>query len=233
MHRLTCLAFALSMVACGGGDGGGGGGGGGADGGGGGGGGTGRYLPLDVGNQWTYQIIKDTGEQFTKTSTVEDFEAIGGVKGDLEAFRIRTDKDSGYTLSWQEDAGDAVVRHHEQTFDSFDVQKTDEFYDPSKMRLDESEAHLAVDASYSYSYDEQVFDLQASTNTTTTKTESWQVRAVDEELTVPAGTFSCLHVYRSNDGTGAMKEYWFARGVGKVKEVGGGQTELLADYSVN
>jgi hypothetical protein len=234
MFRLTCLALALSMMACGGDDDGtgGGDGAGGADGG----GvidGTGRYLPLEVDNQWTYQVVKDTGEQFTKSSHVEVFEAIGGNKGDLEAFRVRTDKDTGYTLSWQEDTGDMIIRHREQSFGSGDVQETDEYYVPSKMRIDESEAHLADGATYSYTYDEQVYDVQADTNMTTSKTENWEVRGVGEEVTVPAGTFACLHLYRSNDGTGSMKEYWFSRGVGKVKETGGGQTELLADYTVN
>ena len=51
-------------------------------------------------------------------------------------------------------------------------------------------------------------------------------------LTVPAGTFTCLHLHKvGTDDSTAQKDYWFARGVGKIKE-SGGQTEELASYSL-
>lgn len=222
---LLLLAF-----ACGGGDDGGGGGG--ADGGGGGGGGDLRYFPVAEGASWSYQVVDvGTGASNIKTQAVEAYEDIGGQKAGTMGYRMRTEKDSGYTLSWQEDTGSAIVRHREQSFSAGGAQETDEFYLPYKMRLDESEAHVAVDASYTYSYSEEIHDLTASTDVTNDKSEAWTVQAVDEEVTVPAGTFTTMRVFRNNDGTGVQKTYWFARGVGKVKEEGGGQTELLSDYS--
>jgi hypothetical protein len=65
------------------------------------------------------------------------------------------------------------------------------------------------------------------------KTEHWTVEATAEDVTVPAGTFTCLRLHRiGDDPTGADKRYWFAAGVGKVKEEGGGQTEVLTDVSL-
>jgi hypothetical protein len=224
------LLCATAGLACGGGDGGGGGGGG-PDGGGG--GSELRYFPMTEGASWTYQVVDlGTGASSLKTQTVEAYEDIGGQKAGTMGFRLHTDKDGGYTLSWQEDTGSAIVRHREQSFTAGGAQETDEFYLPYKMRLDESDAHVLVDATYSYTYSEQIFDLTASSNTTNDKTEAWTVEAVDEEITVPAGTFTTLRVFRNNDGTGVEKTYWFARGVGKVKEEGGGQRELLTDYTI-
>lgn len=227
--RSALLLVAVAALACGGSDGGGGGSG--VDGGGG--GGELRYFPIAEGASWTYQVVDlGTGASSLKTQAVEAYEDIGGQKAGTMGYRMRTDKDTGYTLSWQEDTGTAIVRHREQSFAAGGAQETDEFYLPYKMRLDESEAHLVVDTTYSYSYSEQIFDLTASTNNTNDKSEAWTVEAVDEEVTVPAGTFTTLRVFRNNDGTGVQKTYWFARGVGKVKEEGGGQRELLTDYTI-
>jgi hypothetical protein len=233
------LLGAATGLACGGGggdDGGGDGAGGGVDGGGGGGGGGDgelRYFPIAEGASWTYQVVDlGTGASSLKSQVVEAYEDIGGQKAGTMGYRLRSQKDSGYTLSWQEDTGSAIVRHREQSFTADGTQETDEFFLPFKMRLDESPEHLVLDAAYSYSYSEEIYDLQASSNTTNDKNENWVVEAVDEEVTVPAGTFTTLRVFRSNDGTGVQKRYWFARGVGKVKEEGGNQREILSEYSL-
>lgn len=230
------LLAALTGLACGGGgdEDGGGAGGGGVDGGGGGGGGDElRYFPIAEGARWTYQVVDlGTGASSLKSQEVEAYEDIGGQKAGTMGYRLRSQKDSGYTVSWQEDTGSAIVRHREQSFTADGTQETDEYFTPFKMRLDESAPHLVLDAAYSLSYSEEIHDLLASSDTSNDKSENWLVEAVDEEVTVPAGTFTTLRVFRSNDGTGVQKRYWFARGVGKVKEEGGSQREVLTDYSL-
>ena len=60
--------------------------------------------------------------------------------------------------------------------------------------------------------------------------EQRPVLGVDVECTSPFGTFECLHLKRTRTAGGAaVKEFWYARGVGKVKETGDNQTELLTD----
>ena len=58
--------------------------------------------------------------------------------------------------------------------------------------------------------------------------DTWRVVALDEMVTVPAGTFSAV-VIEKVGGT-STKRYWFARGVGKVKEQSGTQLEELKSY---
>ena len=68
--------------------------------------------------------------------------------------------------------------------------------------------------------------------TTKDKSDQWTVEALDESVTVPAGTFTALRVYRVGEEDGqASKRYWFVKGVGKVKEVGK-QTEELMSYEL-
>ncbi len=237
MQRALIMCLVSSIAAgCGGSDGGGGGGGD-SDGGGGvdgGGGGTGRYFPLEVGASWTFRVVDVTdGSVSSKTQSVDAFEDVGGDKAGVMAFRLRSDKDSGYSISWQEDTGTAIVRHREESYDAADVFESEDWFAPGKLRIDESPDRVELDATFTNSYDEMTIDhTNGDLVTTTTKTEDWLVEAVDDVVDVPAGSFSCLRLYRSNDGTGTQKRYWFARGVGKVKETGGAQVEELADYTI-
>ena len=193
----------------------------------------GRYFPIEVGASWTYRVVDiGTGAVTSKIQTVEALEDVGGDRAGVQAFRLRSQKNNGYTVSWQQDTGEAIVRHHEQSFDLQGSGKTDEWYTPHKLRIDETPDHLAVEASYSNAYQESVTDVALDTTMTASKTESWTVEAVGESVTVPAGTFSCLRLRRVTNETGVQKRYWFARGVGKVREEGGTQIEELTDYSL-
>lgn len=239
MTRLV-VAFALMVAACGGGD----------DGGGGGGGPdatpgpapdafvadpTARFFPMDVDNSWTYDVQHLTGGvNGTKVQTVEAFEELTGDKAGVTAYRLRSAKPSGeYTLSWQEDTGDALVRHLEISYDSGGAVKTDEVYAPGKLRLDETAAHLELGASFMTSYEETVDDVAGGTGVSTVqKQETWTVEAVDELVTVPAGTFPCVKLRRVASPSGSDKRYWYARGIGKVREEGDNQIEELTSYSL-
>ena len=56
------------------------------------------------------------------------------------------------------------------------------------------------------------------------------VLALEESVTTTAGTFTCLKVHKTTSGQ-ADKTYWFAKGVGKVQEMGE-QRETLTAYSM-
>ena len=192
-----------------------------------------RYFPMEVGMSWSYRVVDvATGEVGAKTQTVEALEDIGGSKSGIAAFRLRSDKPVGYTLSWQEDTGSALVRHLEESYSGSGAGKTAEVYLPGKLRLDESLAHVSMGATFDDTYTEAVTDVATGVTTTVEKTEQWTVEAVDEEITVPAGTFSCLRLRRVNATTGSDKRYWFARGYGKVKEEGASQIELLRSFAL-
>jgi hypothetical protein len=192
-----------------------------------------RLLPLAVGTSWTYQVTAAAGASpVLKKNTVEAYEDVGGAKAGTSAFRIRTEKTDGATVSWQEDRCDSIVRHREQSFSLAEVMTDDDVYQPSKMRIDESAAHLVVGASYTTAYSELHTDPATGLTTTKSKVEKWTVEAVDEAVTVPAGTFTCVRLHKVGADQGqADKRFWFARGVGKIKEEGD-QLEELASYTL-
>jgi hypothetical protein len=193
---------------------------------------TGGYLPLVTGRSWSYRVTDLSGVVEDKTQAVGALEDVGGTKAGVMAHRLTTTKPGGMVVSWQEDTGTGIRRHKE--LDQAGSSQTTEVYNPYRIRVDETPAHLVVGAAWTEAYDEVVTDA-AGITTTTAKTEQWQVLDDDEQLTVPAGTFCALRVQRISTtaaGAGSDKTYWFARNIGKLKETGENQTEELTAYTV-
>lgn len=189
-----------------------------------------RYLPLQVGANWTYDVtdLRVPGSApVAKDTTVEALEQVGDArKAGVEAFRIRTEKANGATVSWQEDRCTSIVRHREQSYDAASIMESDQFFMPSKLRIDETAEHLVVGARWTVTYEELEVDPVAG-ETRVSKDETWSVEGIDEQVTVPAGTFTTIHLRKITSGE-ADKRFWFAAGVGKIKEEGEQREELRA-----
>lgn len=188
------------------------------------------YLPWAEGNQWTYLVTAD-GDTFTKVTTVEAEETVGGSgpHSEDQANRVRTEKGADLTLSWQVATEIGVVRYREQSFSAATGDLAlEEHWDPHKIHFDETPAHTEDGATWLEEYEETKLPVGAAPVTSTGQ-DRWTVIAVDEEVTVPAGTFSAIVVEKTNPTS--TKTYYYVRGVGKVKEVGT-QVEELASYEV-
>lgn len=188
-----------------------------------------RHLPLIVGAEWVYDTSDRGGPTVRKATKVEAIEDVGDRKQGITAFRIRTEKAAGHVVSWQQDLCTSIVRHREQSFDAAGVLETDQFYVPGKLRIDETAPHLALGAQWTTEYTEVEVDPVTGTKTVS-KTEGWSVESTAETVTVPAGTFTCLKLRKTTSGA-ADKRYWFAPGIGKIKEEGE-QAEALTSYVI-
>ena len=91
-------------------------------------------------------------------------------------------------------------------------------------------AHAALGATWTTSYTEVEIDLVGGTNTVS-KDESWTVEAVDESVTVPAGTFTGARAAQDHVGRRRQDATGSRKGVGKVKEEGE-QVENLTAYTL-
>ncbi|MBK6901207.1 MAG: hypothetical protein IPH09_18745 [bacterium] len=58
---------------------------------------------------------------------------------------------------------------------------------------------------------------------------NWEVIAVGESVTVPEGTYDCIHVRGTTEGGGTPADHWFAVGVGEVKMTHGAVLMQLTD----
>jgi hypothetical protein len=63
----------------------------------------------------------------------------------------------------------------------------------------------------------------------TDKIKQWNVVSIAEPIDVPAGSFTTLHL-RSNDDEDGETDWWWARGVGKIKEGASDENDGLSDY---
>ena len=193
-----------------------------------------RYLPLAVGATWTYhEVDTATGFSAERVTTVEAFEDVGPSHPGMQAFRVRVDKLYDSSTFWEGYQGDLTVRYRNDDFGASGALVERQSNAPARLKLDESAAHLSPGTVYTLTWLETSTDasgLSSSQN----KTEQWSVIAARERVTVPLGTFDdVLHVRRLNTESAALKtkDYWYVRGIGKIKELGGGQSEELTAYT--
>jgi hypothetical protein len=187
--------------------------------------GSDRYLPFEPGMHWTYQVTElDTGERETKEQTLEAVEdpELGPV------IQQTTGKRNGSTVSLFRVEGDRVLRLEQLDLDATGTLERTTRYDPGQIRIDESPSRLTLGATWEEAYDET--EIEPGLDPVTVATvDAWEVISVDAVCEAPLGNFSCLHLRRTRTAGGvAVKDFHFARGLGKVIETGDNQTELLA-----
>jgi hypothetical protein len=197
----------------------------------------GDLLPWAVGNNWTYRVTK-AGVVSIKTTTIGELEVVGGdgPNADLMAHHVTTAKGTDlndHTESWQAPSKDEparIVRFREQSFDvtSGDLE-LEESWDPHKLHIDGTAEHTVTGASWLESYGETKLTVGLSPSTHNVR-ERWTVLGDDETVEVPAGTFEHV-IHFQKVGGSSTKDYWYVRGVGKVKETGS-QTEELTAYDL-
>lgn len=193
---------------------------------------TGPLLPFKEGNSWTYRVTDDLGVVTDKVTTIGPLEPIGGTgpHKDSMAHKVITRKQDGTdeTVSWQRVEGDRVVRYREIAYagtgGAVDIE---EYWDPGKLRLDGSAARIATGKSWLETYDETKIVAGVEGVPVVTK-DLWTVESADEKVEVLGERYDALVVTKVG---GSSKKYWFARGIGKVKETGG-QTEELLEWTV-
>ncbi len=192
---------------------------------------TGPYQPLTVGSTWTYHV-DDQGVVYDKQSTVEAFEDMGGAIAGTMGFKVRETVKAAIQLTWYEQTGTDVRRHHDQLADDTGRMLSDEWYSPYLLRVDEAPEHLVAGATWTINYT-QTKTTSSKPTTTSSHAETWTVDAVDIVTAVPAGTFNALKLTRTDTSDGSTKTQWFVRGVGKVRErTGNGHFEELTAYTI-
>ena len=190
-------------------------------------------LPFAAGNHWKYRVTEES-EVEVKENIVGPEEVVGGtgVLKDQLAFKVTTLKEDGedQTFSWQHNDGDRVVRYREQSFHAGSgALELEESWSPAKLHIDGSPEHTVAGAIWYEDYEETKTPSD-DTPSVSVKRDRWTVKAVGQTLTVPAGTFENVIVIEKV-GVDSLKTYYYARGVGKLKETGG-QTEELMSYTL-
>jgi hypothetical protein len=182
------------------------------------------YLPDEVGGNWTYRVTDPSaGARSTKFQRLEATDAHPEY-GDV-VLQI-TEKDNGRTESLLGRDGDRLIRFEQKDYDLAGALERTTIYDPGFLRLDESPEHLETGVTFTEQY--TATEIEPTGTTMVARTEQWEVLGVDVACSSPMGEFSCLHVRRQRVAGGAAdKQFYFARGVGKVRETGSDAIEEL------
>jgi hypothetical protein len=214
------------------------------------------FYPEKVGNSWTYLVTPQAVDLPSyKVVTIEAMDMVGGmgVSAMRPAFRHVTCKSAptveacqmppsatnriDKTVGWLGMVDKALGNYREQAFKKgTDIMTEEDWWDPFRLKIDMSPGHTVAGATWTDSYKE-FKHATGGVTTSSTQNEKWTVLGTDETITItPQGGAAkmyphCLHVSHSNNSGSMDKHFWYARGIGKVKETGA-QTEELLDYHV-
>lgn len=204
---------------------------------------TAPYFPVAVGNTWTYQVRPAFDPPYVKTVTMMGMEMVGGAGPNAAKMAIKTvtRKMAGslvdQTISWQ--AAEMaptrrVVRYREQAFYAGTMVVNAEYlYDAYQLRFDES--FITPGMKYTQTYKQTKTEPPSTIPIVTMQTDTWEVQAVNEQITVLGKQYSCIRFKKHGNVVEAGKTFWFAAGIGKVKEQpppGTGQVEELMSYTI-
>lgn len=190
--------------------------------------GAGALMPMNVGDMWEYQITDSiTGNRLTKVSKILEQKPVDGV----ETWVMESITGASRSLVELQKTTETVLRIREEEYRAGYLLE-------SKLQKPGSIRGLLVmpqvGATFSEKYDEDYLKADGTLVKTKDMTYDWVVDAIDESVTVPAGTFTAVKLRRIRTTTAKEKVIWLAPGVGKVKEVEpGGDVEELVQYSVS
>ena len=184
------------------------------------------YLPYAAGYTWSYRLTDlDDGERAIKEQRIEP----EMIHPDYGAVVVQvTGKINGETISLTRREGDRVLRFQQEDRDATGALERTTIYEPPQIRIDESSEHIQLGAAWDEAYTEIVLDPAGVEMMRVDTIDHNEVLGVDDPCDSPMGEFSCLRVRRTRLAGGvAEKEFHFARGIGKIREVGSNQLEEL------
>jgi hypothetical protein len=184
--------------------------------------------PLTTGSTWTYRITDPEKGVFDKVVEVLGPQPVPDTS--MTATLVRSVQPYLEERSWQVELQNGlVVRLREEDLKAGAVVQV-QTWSPATVKS------LAQAQQEGWSYTSSIREMTQQDDGTVDekdRTYVWRVLAVNETVTVPAGTFTnTIKVQRDRpDKAGKERVYWLVPGVGKVKE-DGERLEELSSYDV-
>ena len=190
-----------------------------------------RYNPFAQGAVWSYKITPKMGNAVTgRKTTIIGLEDVGGPHAGVMAYKTHVELSAETKDVWQCTASDLDVRFKTTYYNVSNAAYETDVQTPYRLHLDESAAHTTNGAAWTETFSETD---TAPNQAPMTKTESlnWSVVSSAESITVLGVAYTALHVRRVNPKKSETVDYWYAKGVGKLKESGGDTTEELESFT--
>lgn len=191
------------------------------------------HFPLVDGASWTYHHTTLVDDPWDETDTITR----GAYQGqDVFVLSDEEDAQGEQTRSTHVIEGSRVYRAYKEV-SLGDVVAVTTTYDPAFLRYDEAWTSTGQTVTLDDAWTQNCVVESAASKCAPgavkigTTTHTYTVLDTAEELTVSAGTFTTVKVQRDNVSEPEIKLFWFAAGVGKVREESpatGAVTELSA-----
>lgn len=189
------------------------------------------HYPLIAGSEWVYEIV-DANDVKLREEIVQakvDKDAGNAVQIILED---NDDEDGEHTRSRIRRIKRGAFRIHKDIVLNGSVDESVE-YDPGFVRFDEAWLRLKAGQSRDYAYKR----TSSKDNDRESRGHRYTVKGTKVKVKVPAGVFTCVHIARerlTGATAGEIVEYWFAPGVGKVRErrLATGKEERLKRFTL-
>jgi hypothetical protein len=198
--------------------------------------------PLAVGDSWLYRETDQGDETLIRYEVLAlETKTFGHGVGERDVFVIEntfptgdsgsdTDAAGGSRVQFVSDDGTVAPRLRHEVYDTDGILTKFRDYVPGFLRFDRGKATEGtqwVEELTRYSD-----PLDGTGEVEEEESYLYEVMA-PETVTVPAGTFDCVVWKRiETASTGETKMYYFAPGVGKVREITGAKVEELLSYTV-
>ncbi|HVV51312.1 MAG TPA: hypothetical protein VHO06_16705 [Polyangia bacterium] len=177
------------------------------------------YLPLEVGAVWRYAVSGDDGRQGTGTISVDGVD-YGGSNGAVPEYRVREELPEETIWTWDDREAGRVAREQQEIDDRTGTVLAEETFDPPLTVLDEQPDRLAAGTKWPEAFLATTPNAKGHPRSRRAEVK-WDVEALADPVTVPAGTFDCLRVRRTWKHHPPVVS-WYAKGVGLVKQTGAG-----------
>lgn len=184
-------------------------------------------FPTAVGNRWVYKVVTAEGITAEKTQVVTGTTTVDGAL----AYRFETLRaDEKTTRSVQLIRDGKLFRSGEEELRLDGSVRARYRFVPPALRIDSN--LVKTGDTYVDTHVEEELDANGTLIRRDERTDTYVVEDGADLVDVPAGNIECVRVRRTRlhaTGGELVKTFWYAFGIGKVKELGG-QTEELVRF---
>jgi hypothetical protein len=192
-----------------------------------------RNFPWATGAVWSYQISHPMVAPMTgRKRTILGVEDVGPPHAGTLAFRVHVELYTGSKDILEAFYGDLDVSYKTEFYNSSNQLTNTRFEDPFRLKLDESAAHTVTGAKWNETFNETDL-VPGQAPMTSSQMITWSVVSDAEPITVIAGSYTALHVQRTDPSRTPPEvvDYWYAKGVGRLKQTGAGEIEELESFT--
>jgi hypothetical protein len=195
-----------------------------------------NYCPLTDGSWWKYEDLDNPGTYHN--------DALSGpvaIPGDAEgrsAFllvRTHSDDPGDVHRTYLDFEGEQVLRYRKE-WDKDGALDYIKIYDPGFLQLDMTQ--LQQGDTWKAVFVRTDYDDDGALVQVVNKAYQYTVESTNDPQTVKGQSLPCVKITRLDLMDGDTKTFWYAEGVGRVKEIGvsadteNEQQEMLVDYEV-